>query len=142
METTKTFLDSHPEAVSAVISELGGTPIFYAVLYRRVKIVELLLQLTPMNALEICDVDGLTPLHAAVLNGSAEIAKLIVERYSMLLLIPTKSDQIPLLMATNYSFKAVVQCLYPMTPIGQLEQKHHAAILNALIYDGNYGKVE
>lgn len=125
--------------MGSVISENGGAPIFYAALYGHVEIVELLLQLTPKDDRfkDIRDEDGQTPLHAAVFKGSAEIAELIVERSSpQLLTTPNDKEHIPLVLAAMCEVKAMVHYLYPATPIDRLDQKHHARILNALIYGG------
>lgn len=143
VENTKKFLDTHPEATRAAITETGETAIFLATLHGHVKIAELLLQSTTMNdLLKMTGEDGFTPLHVAVAVGSTEIVTLIAKRYPNLLLYPTKNNHIPVVLAANTENKAMVRYLYRMTPIGDLDQHHRADILRALIIHGNYGKVE
>ncbi|XVF58744.1 hypothetical protein PTKIN_Ptkin07bG0091300 [Pterospermum kingtungense] len=130
LEATKKFLDQHEGALSVSLSADGDTALHIAVLAGHVDIVEELVGRMSAKEVAIKQKYGSTTLNFAAIGGVIEIAELLVKKNRELLKITNDHDQIPLVVATLYGHRELVQYLYIETPIEELAPtKNHGSIL-------------
>ncbi|MCL7031613.1 hypothetical protein MKW94_006707, partial [Papaver nudicaule] len=98
-ESAKSYLEDHPNAVSARITSTGETALHIAANFGRVHLVKKLLELMPKEALEIRSHANFTALSLTAIEGSTKIAKLMVEKNSNILRIQNRHHQIPLVVS-------------------------------------------
>lgn len=100
------------------------------------------MKLMSAKDLEMTNEYGDTALSLAAISGVTKLAKLIVDKNRELV---TRTDQsanghIPVIVASLYGHKEMVHYLYDVTPIGELNGKDGATLLNCLITADMYGK--
>ncbi|XVF58739.1 hypothetical protein PTKIN_Ptkin07bG0090800 [Pterospermum kingtungense] len=140
LEATKKFLDQHEGALSVSLSADGDTALHIAVLAGHVDIVEELVGRMSAQEVAVKQKYGSTALNFAAIGGVTEIAELLVKKNRELLKITNDHDQIPLVVATLYGHRELVQYLYFETPIEELAptKNHGSILLTACIMDEFY----
>ncbi|KAI3886134.1 hypothetical protein MKX03_023387 [Papaver bracteatum] len=135
-ESAKDYLKANPNGVSAQITSTGDTALHVAALSGRVQLVKTLLELMPKEALEIQCHLGTTALVLTAVEGSTNIAKLMVEKNSNLLRIKNSHNFLPLLVSAINGNEDLMRYLYSVTPKEELDPKvgvNGATFLTALI---------
>ncbi|KAI3866734.1 hypothetical protein MKW92_023888 [Papaver armeniacum] len=122
-KSAKLHLDDHPNAVSARITSSGDTALHIAANSGRVHLVKKLVELMPKEALEIKSHTGFTALSLTAIEGSAKIAKLMVEKNSNLLRIQNRFNLIPLVVSAINGNEDLMRYLYSVTPKEELDPK-------------------
>ena len=113
-ESSKAFLDQHPEALTAEISGVGERARFTAVVHGHVELVEELVKMMPPDTLEL-KTRGETALHIAAAGAIVKIVKTLVERNENLVRIPDADGQLPVSMAAFTGGMEVLDYLYSKT---------------------------
>ena len=141
------FIDSCPEAKSAIISNTGSTALHIAILAGHLDIVKKLVKMLPRDKLsEIRDKDGSTFLGYCALVGNTKMAKCIVEKCPNLLGIANGPHAlIPVVMALkrNSNSIAMAQYLLPKTDLKILSPgkgSNGATFVTRCIYSKAFGK--
>ncbi|KAI3886136.1 hypothetical protein MKX03_023389 [Papaver bracteatum] len=135
-ESAKDYLKANPNGVSAPITSTGDTALHVAALSGRVQLVKNLLELMPKEALEIQCHLGTTALVLTAVEGSTNIAKLMVEKNSNLLRIKNSHNFLPLVVSAINGNEDLMRYLYSVTPKEELDPKvgvNGATFLTALI---------
>ncbi|KAI3886137.1 hypothetical protein MKX03_023390 [Papaver bracteatum] len=135
-ESAKDYLKANPNGVSAQITSTGDTALHVAALSGRVQLVKNLLELMPKEALEIQCHLGTTALVLTAVEGSTNIAKLMVEKNSNLLRIKNSHNFLPLVVSAINGNEDLMRYLYSVTPKEELDPKvgvNGATFLTALI---------
>ncbi|KAH9717701.1 ANK REP REGION domain-containing protein [Citrus sinensis] len=138
LETTKSFLDLHPDALTASLSSDGDTALHIAVLAGRVKVVEELVKRIDKKDLAIKNKNGATALNFAATGGVTKIAEYLVRKSRELLTIPNQHGNIPVVIASLYGHDDMVRYLYRETPIAELDPDkgtNGAMLLTSCIID-------
>ncbi|KAH9717704.1 ANK REP REGION domain-containing protein [Citrus sinensis] len=143
LETTKSFLDLHPDALTASLSSDGDTALHIAVLAGRVKVVEELVKRIDKKDLAIKNKNGATALNFAATGGVTKIAEYLVRKSRELLTIPNQHGNIPVVIASLYGHDDMVRYLYRETPIAELDPDkgtNGAMLLTSCIIDDIFGE--
>lgn len=143
LETTKSFLDLHPDALTASLSSDGDTALHIAVLAGRVKVVEELVKRIDKKDLAIKNKNGATALNFAATGGVTKIAEYLVRKSRELLTIPNQHGNIPVVIASLYGHDDMVRYLYRETPIEELDPDkgtNGAMLLTSCIIDDIFGE--
>ncbi|ESR41044.1 hypothetical protein CICLE_v10025204mg [Citrus x clementina] len=138
LETTKSFLDLHPDALTASLSADGDTALHIAVLAGRVKVVGELVKRIDEKDLAIKNKNGATALNFAATGGVTKIAEYLVRKNRELLTIPNQHGNIPVVIASLYGHDDMVRYLYRETPIEELDPDkgtNGAMLLTSCIID-------
>lgn len=138
LETTKSFLDLHPDALTASLSSDGDTALHIAVLAGRVKVVGELVKRIDEKDLAIKNKNGATALNFAATGGVTKIAEYLVRKNRELLTIPNQHGNIPVVIASLYGHDDMVRYLYRETPIAELDPDkgtNGAMLLTSCIID-------
>ncbi|KAF8411669.1 hypothetical protein HHK36_004227 [Tetracentron sinense] len=98
------------------ISAAGDTPLHIAVLHKQVKLVEELVELMPVETLELENKEGSTALSLAAEGGITRIAKAMVGKNANLLGMENGHGLIPVTMAAINGHRDMVNYLYLETP--------------------------
>ncbi|KAI3886133.1 hypothetical protein MKX03_023386 [Papaver bracteatum] len=125
-ESAKDYLKANPNGVTLHVAALSG----------RVQLVKNLLELMPKEALEIQCHLGTTALVLTAVEGSTNIAKLMVEKNSNLLRIKNSHNFLPLVVSAINGNEDLMRYLYSVTPKEELDPKvgvNGATFLTALI---------
>ncbi|EFH61530.1 predicted protein [Arabidopsis lyrata subsp. lyrata] len=150
LEATKEFLDRNPEALTASLTSNGDTPIHKAVLSGHIKIVEEIIRRIhdPKQVLKIKNDNGYTALSYAATGGIVRIAECLVNRCPGLVSVRNAKEHIPIVVASLYGHKHLVEYLYNHTPLSDLDPcddsdehkgKNGAMLVTNCIVDGLYG---
>ncbi|CAE5967753.1 unnamed protein product [Arabidopsis arenosa] len=150
LEATKEFLDRNPEALTASLTSNGDTPIHKAVLSGHIKIVEEIIRRIhdPEQELKIKNDNGYTALTYAATGGIVRIAECLVNKCPGLVSVRNAKEHIPMVVASLYGHKHLVQYLYNHTPLSDLDPgddsdehkgKNGAMLVTNCIVDGLYG---
>lgn len=143
LETTKSFLDLHPDALTASLSADGDTALHIAVLAGRVKVVGELVKRIDEKDLAIKNKNGATALNFAATGGVTKIAEYLVRKNRELLTIPNQHGNIPVVIASLYGHDDMVRYLYRETPIEELDPDkgtNGAMLLTSCIIDDIFGE--
>nr|XP_027075250.1 uncharacterized protein LOC113699238 isoform X1 [Coffea arabica] len=137
-DRTKSLLDQDPDAVRAIITSHGETPLPFAILNGQMKIAKELLRRMEQADLEMINDYGCTALTFAAISGEKKLARAIVEKNGSLLSKENKLDdgQIPVIVAALYGQKHMVNYLYSVTPKELFSPevgKDGATLINSLI---------
>ncbi|XP_026458157.1 uncharacterized protein LOC113358721 isoform X2 [Papaver somniferum] len=142
LESVNVHLRDNPNAVTARITSTGETALHIAAVSGRFRIMELLLQLMPIEALEIKNKNGSAAIALTAQEGSIEIAKLMVEKNINVLRLKDGKDNIPLVLAATNGNEGMLRYLYSVTPKDELDPKSGkngatflTAAVSADIYD-------
>ncbi|AEE76130.1 Ankyrin repeat family protein [Arabidopsis thaliana] len=149
LEATKDFLDRNPEALTAILTSNGDTPIHKAVLSGHIKIVEEIIRRIhdPEQVLKIKNDNGYTALTYAATGGIVRIAECLVNKCPGLVSVRNAKEHIPIVVASLYGHKHLVQYLYSHTPLSDLDPcddsdehkgKNGAMLVTNCIVDGLY----
>ncbi|CAL9221373.1 unnamed protein product [Arabidopsis halleri] len=149
LEATKEFLDRNPEALTASLTSNGDTPIHKAVLSGHIKIVEEIIRRIhdPEQVLKIKNDNGYTALTYAATGGIVRIAECLVNKCPGLVSVRNAKEHIPIVVASLYGHKHLVQYLYNHTPLSDLDPgddsdehkgKNGAMLVTNCIVDGLY----
>ncbi|KAL9291886.1 putative ankyrin repeat-containing domain, PGG domain, ankyrin repeat-containing domain superfamily [Arabidopsis thaliana] len=149
LEATKDFLDRNPEALTAILTSNGDTPIHKAVLSGHIKIVEEIIRRIhdPERVLKIKNDNGYTALTYAATGGIVRIAECLVNKCPGLVSVRNAKEHIPIVVASLYGHKHLVQYLYSHTPLSDLDPcddsdehkgKNGAMLVTNCIVDGLY----
>ncbi|KAK3211662.1 hypothetical protein Dsin_016368, partial [Dipteronia sinensis] len=138
-KATSEFLDNNIDAVSARITLNGDTALHIAVTARQTKIVKKLVRLMAEEDLEVKNGMGYTAFSIAATNGFMTTVEDMLVKNRNLIFIKNNNGLLPIMVASLYSSKEIVRCLYKLTPIHMLspenEDRIGATVLNCLITD-------
>ncbi|KAF7801109.1 ankyrin repeat-containing protein NPR4-like isoform X1 [Senna tora] len=123
---TKAFMEAHPNALGARISDTGQIALHFAASFGHVRMVEELVGLMEPQYLEKVDVGGFTPLAAAACNsGHLRIAQCMVNKNCNILAIPIKDrNLLPVTLALSHGHNEMGHYLYSLTPLELLKAEN------------------
>ncbi|KAJ9162454.1 hypothetical protein P3X46_022226 [Hevea brasiliensis] len=141
--TVKWLLSLNPNDVRAKITMIGQTALHVAVSAGRLEIVKELVKLMSKEDLELKNNFGNTAFALAAMNGSTDMAMIMLKKNKDLVKIKNNyNSQIPVVTASLYSNREIVGFLLDKTPIEVLSphenDKNGATLLNCLIADEIY----
>uniref|UniRef100_A0A2C9VLX8 DUF4219 domain-containing protein n=1 Tax=Manihot esculenta TaxID=3983 RepID=A0A2C9VLX8_MANES len=142
--TVKRLLSRNPNDVRAKITLIGQTALHVAVSAGKSDIVKELVKIMTKEDLEIENHFGNTAFALAAMNGSTDMAEIMLEKNKDLIEIKNKYNrQLPVVTASLYSNREIVGFLLDNTPFEVLapheNDKNGATLLNCLIADEIYG---
>lgn len=145
LEGIKDIIAREPNAISAEISSHGDTALHVAILAGHIKIAYELINKMQAAHMEKANEFGATPLSLAAISGDTKLAKAIVKKNFKLVTIANEHDdgQLPVIVASEYDRKHMVEYLYSVTPKEELNPDkgtNGATLLNSLITAEFYGE--
>ncbi|KAK6273681.1 hypothetical protein POUND7_010764 [Theobroma cacao] len=115
-ESARRIFDSNPNAIAAGIMEGLSTALHIAVgTGKNIDFVRNLIDLKPVEALELTNDSNSTSLTVAAMVGNLEVARLLVERNPNLPYIRDNNEVVPLHRAVQYGHKNLVSFLLGVT---------------------------
>ncbi|WRX33860.1 protein of unknown function DUF3447 - like 10 [Theobroma cacao] len=115
-ESARRIFDSNPNAIAARITEGLSTAVHIAVgTGKNIDFVCNLIDLKPVEALELTNDSNSTSLTVATMVGNLEVARLLVERNPNLPYIRDNNEVVPLHRAVQYGHKNLVSFLLGVT---------------------------
>lgn len=145
-ECARRFFERDPQALTAVISTISMTAGHVAASAGQSGFVEKLVELMPMEALEMKDAEGRTILHYAAISGSIKAARALVKKNRALTQIMDIGERTPLSMISwNNMSKEMVWYLCCVTtddpPASQFTGPIAAAeLITGITNAGLFGK--
>ncbi|XP_028763100.1 uncharacterized protein LOC114721450 [Neltuma alba] len=125
-EIAKALLEEKPNALTSTITAFGETPFHVAAFFGHANIMEELLKLLENpEFLETIDHCGYTPLLAATVTGSIEVAKCLVDKNSYPPCIPYyPRSELPVTSAFVSGHHEMGHYLYSQTRLEYLQPRH------------------
>lgn len=145
MEQVNEILRDKPDATKAKISSHGDTALHVAILSGKMKIALMLVGKMHKDDLEICNEFGASPLSLAAITENIELAEAIVQKNENLVIIKKghkDESSLPVIVASMYGKKRMVEYLYSKTPLEILDPANGSdgvLLLNNLITADLFG---
>ncbi|KAB1223643.1 hypothetical protein CJ030_MR2G023031 [Morella rubra] len=137
-DSTKNFLELHPQAMRARITYLGQTALHVGIEAHHTDIVEPLVAMMLKKDLEIIDFQGKTSLYCAIAVGNWQMTKCLVRRNKNLVSIGCfDTKTLPVFAAIMYGHKEMARYVYKHTSSEYLKPEkgdNGASALFAAIY--------
>nr|XP_043638070.1 uncharacterized protein LOC122609076 [Erigeron canadensis] len=133
------ILKKDPDAGKAVVSSHGDTALHIAILSDKMNIALALVEKMPLQGLETFNEFGATPLSLAAITGNIELARTMINKNHNLVSLRKEHNgesSLPVIVASMYGKKRMVQYLYSVTPKDVLDPENGldgVLLLNSLI---------
>ncbi|KAL2474103.1 Ankyrin repeat family protein [Forsythia ovata] len=137
-KAAKTALSLDRTIACIEITERGDRALHIAAAAKQTAFVHNLVEHLNTNDLELEDKHGNTAFCFAAVSGVVEIAKVMYEKNKNLPTIRSSIGQTPLEMAILLGNREMVEYLYPITPLKDLNSKEYMGILVATIHTDMY----
>ncbi|KAB1200857.1 hypothetical protein CJ030_MR0G006087 [Morella rubra] len=139
--STKNYLELHPEAVRARITYSGQTALHVAIEANHSDIVEPLVAMMQEKDLEIIDFQGKTTLYSAIVVGNWQMTQCLVQKNKNLVSIGCFATKtLPVFTAIMCGHKEMTRYVYKHTSLEDLKPEkgdNGASALSAAIYTRN-----
>ena len=134
----KEFLNTHPHAISAKITDANKTALHVAAEAGHEHIVEELVNIMSEENLEIKDFEGFTALAQASFRGSYRMVECMLGKNKNLISMGNDEGNIPLILALHNGQLDLARYLYLLTPLEILMPENGtmgATIVSEAIYN-------